>query len=35
MAIKFDENGKIVLNDPQAIACPTDPDELNQCDGCS
>lgn len=33
MAIRF-ENGKVVFDDAEANACPTDPDELNQCDGC-
>lgn len=34
MAIQFDADGNIVFNDPVANACPTDPDEANQCEGC-
>lgn len=34
MAIKFDENGKIVLNDADALACPADPMDALQCDSC-
>jgi len=35
MAITFDENGNMVMGDQAAVdACPTDPDELNQCEGC-
>jgi len=32
--ITFDENGHIVLDDPDTNACPTDPADLTQCDSC-
>lgn len=32
--IRFDENGKIVLEDADAKACPTDPMEALECDSC-
>lgn len=35
MAVKFDpETGQMILEDSAVNACPTDPDELNQCEGC-
>lgn len=34
MGIKF-VDGVMVMEDADANACPTDPDELNQCEGCS
>lgn len=33
MPIRF-ENGQMVMDDADAQACPTDPDELNRCEGC-
>lgn len=34
MAIRFDENGRIVLDDPDTRACPTDPMEALNCESC-
>lgn len=32
--IRFDENGKIVLEDADAKACPTDPADGTICESC-
>lgn len=34
MAIRFDEEGNIVLSDPDAQTCPTDPMDALECDSC-
>lgn len=34
MAVTFDAEGNIVLNDPDVFACPTDPMEALECESC-
>lgn len=34
MAIRFDADGTLIMDDPDVKACPTDPMEALECESC-